>query len=67
MHLEVLQAFGAVNLVHVDKLASLYYRSPYRKERFDFELMQLFDKKLKEKKPTAELIQELREKNKVLR
>ena len=67
VHLEVLQKFGAVDLVHVDKLASLYYRNPYRKERFDFELMQLIDKKLKEKKPTAELIKDLREKNKVLR
>ena len=29
--------------------------------KLHFELMQLFDKKLKEKKPTAELIQELHE------
>jgi hypothetical protein len=53
--LRVIKAFGGRQL-YDDQLAAIYYRNTYRKEKYDVEILQLIEIKLKEKNPRAELV-----------
>ena len=55
IRLKVMKKLGAL-LLHNDTLECIHYKNPTRKEQYDIDLIELFEK-IKEKTPKAELVQ----------